>query len=264
MTRPLQLEIPTCIRPEDTYSFPYWNEAFRVVGQPIHQLHLKYKSTYSRVANMMLKHGFENYSHLTVFGLLATNHRTIPHYIQHIFTSNGFQKPVIEKIGVVESDHSVVKKIQQLEASIKSKEGELSIFNGKLEHTTWIPGKPGRPPSSQKNILQFQKKFVQSCNFIDLDFMQNWDRPDTVKTVVKTIKAFAARCAVVHINAISNYPRTPQFMISEEKVREKVNLICSLLTPDFAIQAVEEICSYQTLMRAPTKMSSTVLALTRR
>lgn len=218
MTRKLQLEVPTFNRPED-YSFPYWTVEDRVVGQPTNHLADKYNATYRRVAETMIKVGPNKFQELVLMGLFATNHRTIGDYLQFQFRQWNHPEPEVKHVAVVERDHQVCKKILEIEERMKNRPEELTLIQSLMKNITWTPGHVGAPPNDVLSILSFQKEYQKKVNFIDADFMCNWGKEQELDCVAKIVNMYAAQHCVVHVNAISSYPRTIPWSTSQDEVK---------------------------------------------
>jgi hypothetical protein len=219
MIRKLQLEVPRITKAEE-YSFPYWTVGDRVVGQPINHLAEKYNATYRRVAETMMKVGPTKFSELVLMGLFATNHRTIGDYLQFQFKHWNHPVPEVKHVAVVERDYQVCQKILEIEERLKNKPEELTLIQSLMKNLTWIPGYRGAPPNDVTSILKFQKEYVRKVNFIDADFMCNWGKEEELECVAKIINMFGAQNCVVHVNAISSYPRTVPWSTSQEEVKD--------------------------------------------
>jgi hypothetical protein len=220
MTRKLQLEVPTFNQPND-YSFPYWTVEDRVIGQPLNQMTQKYKSTYGRVAAAMIKMGPHRFQKMNVMGLLATNYASIPHYIQEQFVSNKLSPPSINDIIVIEKSEEVIKKIDKHWDNNKPiVQGDLYIFKTMLANMIAKRRTKGRGGQIFEidRITEFQETHRNKINFIDADFMCNWGKEEKFDCIAELVNTFSAQHCVVHVNAISSYPRTVPWSTSHEEI----------------------------------------------
>lgn len=256
--RKLQLEIPQFTKTTD-YSFPHWTQEDRVVGQPTIHLHDKYNATYKRVAETMIKVGPSRFSELSLMGLFATNHRTIGDYLQFQFLQQGHTVPVVKNVAVIERSEDVCKKILSRELQTKNKAGELTLIQTLLRNLVRLPHSVGRPPNNIAQIQKFQLQFLNKINFIDVDYMCNWGRKQEFDCLAKLINMYATSNAVIHINAISSFPRTPEWATSPKDIEDILSrYVLSNLKGKISDLSMG---SYVTCSRVRTEMTSVVFAV---
>lgn len=241
------------------YTFPYWNEEDRVIGQPTNHLNLKYQTTYKRVADLMIQMGSDSFKNLNLMGLFATNHRTIGNYLQFHFKNNTSIVPTIDQVAVVERNKDVCLKILYREHDGNKYEGNLVLLNTQLRHLLFSPGAIGAPPLNHERIVKYRSANTRAVNFIDLDLMCNWGNSKEMDLIPALISQFAAPTSVVHINAISNFSRTLDMKRSRIEIENILQQqIFKKINRNVTNYSIE---SYVTKTRVETEMTSAVIAI---
>lgn len=242
---------------------------FRVRGQPINDMKLKYKSTYSRASKEMIWVGASSFRELSILGLLATNSREISNHIQSELSSYGFKSPSVRERIVVERDSTVVGKILAKEKKYPG-EGRLRVINSNLRNITHKKGTCGRPPLASPEIYLLQEELKREVNFFDFDLMNNWKQEWEFNCVPEIVSLYSSRTSILHINAVSHIARTNWLASTESEVEEIVHKkIIQPLENEFYVRASEAI-SYITNQNASktnkntTTMTSVVLTVRRK
>jgi hypothetical protein len=231
----------------NVYNFPFWNVTDRVIGQPTNDLSLKYESTYRRVADLVVKNKITD---LNLLGLFATNYLTIGDYL-------AFRSKVpltVRHIAVIERSPEVCEKIKEKQEV--NKNFPLTLIQTSLNNLTYKKTR-GNSPLAFNQIKDFQSTFSKTFNVIDIDLMSNWTKPGELEYIPGLLKMYSAKTAVVHINAISNHGRTPEYVSSQEEVldlfQQEIGQFISI--EDLSIQ------SYWTKQINKTQMTSLVFSV---
>lgn len=261
MIRKIQLEIPRLTH-SDEYTFPYWSVEDRVAGQPINQLATKYNATYKRVAETMISLGPYKFKELVLMGLFATNHRTIGDYLQFQFIKQNCIPPVIKHTAVVERNPLVCSKILEIESKFKQLDN-LSIIPSLLKSITYKSGNVGRPPEGVQSILRFQKNWKGLVNFIDADLMCNWGKKQELHCIAKIANLYSNNHCVIHVNAISNHPRTIPWSTNQDVIKNILQKeVLNYIEAKTNLVGIESYSTYS-INNVKTEMTSAIFTVER-
>lgn len=228
------------------YTFPLWTLDNRVVGQPSKQLDIKYEATYSRVASALIDTGIVNLPSISTMGLFATNYDTINDYFDFKLKQENLSLPKVDISLIIERDKEVALKIRDKINKIDNQ--NYLVFNSKLDKLV----KPSQ-------FVELRNNFKNRFHFIDFDFMHNWGYEKEFSYLPDFIRTYSAEISIIHINAISYYPRTLALTRSRSQIEEILHRnILSKLTGEISGLSIN---SYKTCTRAPTEMTSVVFSL---
>jgi hypothetical protein len=221
----------------------------RVIGQPTNNMKEKWACTYGRVINVLEK---KRISKLQTLGLLATHHRAIPEFISK---NVSYQLPIGHTV-VVDYSPIVLEKIRNREVTTQQNCQNLTLIEAHLRSLTYQS--IGRPPRSFKAIKTLQNQ-GKSFNFLDFDLMVNWGVESAFNYLPKILNMYATSTCIIHINAISNFPRTRLWSTSRihieeiltQKILKQINGTISNMSID----------SYVTHNKVDTEMTSAVFAV---
>ena len=266
----MQLELPNILKPEETYSFPYWKQNFRIVGQPLQMID-KYQATYKVVADAiaaqcLLNPNYKPYRTLNVMGLLATNFITIPDFIRESLKKQGHKYTRLGKPIVIEQNTKAYKAIQAVRNEFHPSY-PMWLLNGSLKNIgkTLLGQNTGSLPNQSKSkFKRCYKKCKNTVNVFDYDLMINWSKINVQEEIVTPTLLFAEQFATIHINGIKNFVRTPHLSTNDKEINNIVDMLINQLQHKYTIQFRSQVNTYHTTNITTTTMGSVVLGIKRK